>query len=342
MRNIITVMVMLMFLAPVAADAAASNEERMVQFFFAGATGMEAEGEITGITLELDKEYTGSWVWPMYSTYDQGWRGNYSSMNGALGEDWTLTPECWPACDLEILEYAGSADSIRPVVDLSGKKLGTLISTIFLKFPTDNAIRFWHGWSVSVEGYDAEVTLWPWYWGNWYGYETWWVQLARVGSWVPWCDRPVNAINPECGGGGTDPETCNGVDDDLDGLTDEGFGVSTCGAGSCERMITNCLDGKNQVCTPGVPVAELCNNLDDDCDGLTDEDFGPITCGTGECQVTVDSCTDGILQACTPEAPGTEVCGDDIDQDCDGSDLVCKKKSDGGGGGGCFISSVIH
>ncbi|MBI5548992.1 MAG: putative metal-binding motif-containing protein, partial [Deltaproteobacteria bacterium] len=65
-------------------------------------------------------------------------------------------------------------------------------------------------------------------------------------------------------------EICNGLDDDCDGTTDEGYVVS-CGIGSCRVTMPACAGGDPQTCTPGTPRAETCNGLDDDCDGLIDD-----------------------------------------------------------------------
>jgi len=71
-------------------------------------------------------------------------------------------------------------------------------------------------------------------------------------------------------------ESCNQVDDNCDGETDEGtFGVcqTACGKGS-----HSCTDGILGPCDAPEPVTETCNGKDDDCDGVTDE--GCCTPGT--------------------------------------------------------------
>jgi MYXO-CTERM domain-containing protein len=102
-------------------------------------------------------------------------------------------------------------------------------------------------------------------------------------------------------------EECNGVDDDCDGLTDEGFPVGEpCddgGIGGCRG--TGALactgDGLSTECVidvPGAaPSAEVCNGADDNCNGVIDEG---LTC-TGECVPT-----------------GPEVCNG-LDDDCNGA-----------------------
>jgi hypothetical protein len=114
-------------------------------------------------------------------------------------------------------------------------------------------------------------------------------------------------------------ETCNGVDDDCNGLIDEGLPIQiSCGLGECRRSIDYCTGGVLGTCVPGRASSEVCNGLDDDCDGQIDEDFGgTITCGTGECRRTVTNCDGGGVPAtCAPGAPSDEVCNG-LDDDCD-------------------------
>ncbi len=69
-------------------------------------------------------------------------------------------------------------------------------------------------------------------------------------------------------------ETCNGIDDDCDGDTDEGLSnYVSCGVGRCANSVTQtCTDGEfGPPCRVGTPITETCNSLDDDCDGQTDE-----------------------------------------------------------------------
>ena len=116
------------------------------------------------------------------------------------------------------------------------------------------------------------------------------------------------------------PEVCDGVDNDCNGLVDDGLGDATCGVGACVRTVRTCVDGVAQDCIAGDPSAEVCNGIDDDCDGTADEDFGTTTCGVGACERTVETCIGGVPQACVPAAPAAfETCANGIDDDCDGT-----------------------
>jgi cysteine-rich repeat protein len=77
-----------------------------------------------------------------------------------------------------------------------------------------------------------------------------------------------------------DSEDCDGIDNNGDGLIDNGVVVATteifCDEGEvlgqCRRAVPECRDGAF-VCVGGVgPRAELCNGLDDNCDGLVPDD----------------------------------------------------------------------
>ena len=73
-------------------------------------------------------------------------------------------------------------------------------------------------------------------------------------------------------------ETCNNLDDDCDGSTDETVTQScytgatgTSGVGVCAPGLQACTAGSWGSCAGQVtPSAELCNALDDDCDGTVD------------------------------------------------------------------------
>ena len=143
----------------------------------------------------------------------------------------------------------------------------------------------------------------------------------------------------ECTPSASGTETCNGLDDDCDGTTDEGFALDTdvnncgrcgrvcsfphatphCGAGTCMfDPTTDCepgysdndgvqLDGCEYPCTPTADPTEICDGLDNDCDGR------------------VDGATADAGGACN-KAPGgvaTGVCTDTGSVTCVGGSLVC-------------------
>ncbi|MBM4354584.1 MAG: hypothetical protein FJ109_12480 [Deltaproteobacteria bacterium] len=115
-------------------------------------------------------------------------------------------------------------------------------------------------------------------------------------------------------------ESCNGLDDDCDGQTDEGLGSLSCGKGSCAHKVQACLAGPPQTCDPFQGIQEeVCDGVDNDCDGLTDEDQGKLTCGLGLCVHTVPVCQDGKENVCDPTAGAAEESCDGKDNDCDGA-----------------------
>lgn len=72
-------------------------------------------------------------------------------------------------------------------------------------------------------------------------------------------------------------ETCNGLDDDCNGLVDEVFEGKgdACGLseGVCQPGIKSCIDGKVECIGTYGPFNETCNHLDDDCNGVIDNDL---------------------------------------------------------------------
>ena len=127
---------------------------------------------------------------------------------------------------------------------------------------------------------------------------------------------------------GPQPELSNGVDDDCDGVADEGFGVGdvcSVGEGGCRalgRLV--CALGRARCdAEPGAPQPEVCNGLDDDCDRLADEgglyddcfDFATGAAGVGVCRAGRRAC--GANPCTGSRGPSAEAC-DGEDDDCDG------------------------
>ncbi len=139
-------------------------------------------------------------------------------------------------------------------------------------------------------------------------------------------------------------ETCDGIDNDCDGTTDNNLTQPsqscTVGTGACQNTGTqtktcNGASGWSNFgacsATPGTPTAETCDGIDNDCDGTTDNNLTQpsqsCTVGTGACQNTgtqTKTCNGASgwsnFGACsaTPGTPTAETCDDNIDNDCDG------------------------
>ncbi len=193
---------------------------------------------------------------------------------------------------------------------------------------TEEGVRLCH--VRSSPRLERTITVPPWAVGE---------HLAH-GDWLGGCEATV-LCTPR-------PESCgDGVDDDCDGLVDEGCD-EVCGDGldndgnglvdeGCPLGVEICGDGLDNdgdgVVDDGCP--EICGDgLDNDGDGVVDDGCvceagsvaacydGPVgTVGVGACHGGTQVCnaTGTGYDACDGDVvPGAEVCGDGLDNDCDG------------------------
>jgi len=142
-------------------------------------------------------------------------------------------------------------------------------------------------------------------------------------------DAGLPAVGVDAGPGVTPAETdlCgNGLDDDIDGVIDDGCScaagatqscypgyASELGAGPCARGTQTCAGsaefGSWGACEGAVtPVAEVCDDgVDDDCNGVADDGCPPPPPppppGPTIVDVTVSLDGDCLTASCPPEAP---------------------------------------
>ncbi|MFT3713656.1 MAG: MopE-related protein [Archangium sp.] len=134
----------------------------------------------------------------------------------------------------------------------------------------------------------------------------------------------ANSIWGGCDGGvRASTETCNGSDDDCNGVSDDGVS-ETCSVFGCAGARACLPDagvdgGLWTQCLPIAATNEVCDGIDNNCNGSTDE--GVVrTCAVNTCtgiQVCIPD-GGGAFTACVAANPLAETCNG-LDDDCNGS-----------------------
>jgi hypothetical protein len=179
--------------------------------------------------------------------------------------------------------------------------------------------------------------------------------LTCVGDFVDADKNLANGCECEPTNGGV--EICDGIDNNCNGLVDEGFDFQTDvdNCGGCNKAcsypfaIASCAMGVCQqgVCLPGyydrdpnIPGCEtacqitnggveICDGLDNDCDGIIDDHLQPptVTCKTqGVCAGTTPTCEGANGWVCNYPSSYQEV--EDTSKGCDGLDNDCNGLTD--------------
>jgi len=130
--------------------------------------------------------------------------------------------------------------------------------------------------------------------------------------------------NPGTPGCVSTAETCDGEDNDCDGVADSTDGKTLsrpCDAGGGKEGVQSCLAGQwGQCVTDCVATAETCDGKDNDCDGKADSTGGKAL--TEKCDANgklgTKTCVGGTWGECVSDCQATTETCNNKDDDCDG------------------------